>query len=415
LAAEGVRFTNAASAASTTLASHTSLMTGTWPHTHGVARNGFQVPDENRMLAEVLGEHGFVRAAFIGAAPLDPAVKFNQGFDFYGARYTLERAGQDYPQPLERRAKEVTDAALGWLDREEPEGRLFLFVHYFDCHSPYDAPGGFKGRFRETAPVLADPDAELTRVRRGLREQADPEIAAAAAGLEADYCAEIAYVDRHVGRLVDGLAERGILERALVIVTADHGENLSEHEKAFTHGYTVRDAEIRVPLIVRLPDEPEPGRVLDRLVSGIDVMPTTLELLGLPVPDTVEGVSFASALAGDDRGRGAVFAEATKPTGREFKDDPTWANRARYQCVRTTRWKYARRDPDAREHLWDLAADPRERTDLLAGDFQDTELLSRLRGELDSWRASAGQRRAAALDSADHSEALRALGYVEGE
>ncbi len=78
------------------------------------------------MLAEVLAEHGFRTAAFIGAAPLDPAVQFDQGFDFYGARYTLERTGQDYPQPLERRAKEVTEAVLAWLDRERPEERLTL-------------------------------------------------------------------------------------------------------------------------------------------------------------------------------------------------------------------------------------------------------------------------------------------------
>ena len=145
LAAEGVRFTNAASAASTTLTSHTSLMTGTWPHTHGVARNGCEVPDENVMLAEVLRGHGFRTAAFVGAAPLDAVVRFDQGFEIYDSRYSVEASIEP-----ERRAEEVTDAVLGWLDRERPKKRLFLFAHYYDCHAPYAPPAPFTGLFLPT-------------------------------------------------------------------------------------------------------------------------------------------------------------------------------------------------------------------------------------------------------------------------
>jgi arylsulfatase A-like enzyme len=227
LAARGIVFERHLSAATTTLASHVSLMTGTHPATHGVPRNGFEVGADNRMLAEVLAEAGFYTAAFIGAAPLMEAVRFDQGFRHFDFRYS--RAADGSPSGHQRRADEVTDAVLEWLDGTfgaRVEAPLFLFAHYFDVHAPYDAPEPWRGRFapdRDAVAEAAAPDAWL-RARARLRlegmdggpldarfdagfleaiERARPEAAAFARALDGEYTAEVAFADHHVGRLLE--------------------------------------------------------------------------------------------------------------------------------------------------------------------------------------------------------------------
>jgi hypothetical protein len=146
LAAEGVRFADCTAAAPTTLASHTSLMTGNYPRTHGVPRNGFVLDGANHTLAEALGGLGFWCAAFLGSFALDRRFSFDQGFDHYDQEFDIEvgAGGGDQDQ---RSAARVTDAVLAHVDVVrarsgfERDGRLFLFAHYFDPHAPYMPPG----------------------------------------------------------------------------------------------------------------------------------------------------------------------------------------------------------------------------------------------------------------------------------
>lgn len=441
LAARGIVFERHLSAATTTLASHTSLMTGTHPATHGVPRNGFEVGAENEMLAELLAQAGFYTAAFIGAAPLMDAVRFDQGFRHFDFRYS--RAADGSPSGHQRRADEVTDAVLAWLDgtfASEVDVPLFLFAHYFDVHAPYDAPQPWRGRFAPDAALVAQasaPDAWLqARARLRLEgmdggpldarfdpgflsaiEQAHPEAVALARALDGEYTAEVAFTDHHVGRLLEGLAARGVLGEALVIVTSDHGETFHEHSACFSHGETVYDTEVRTPLIVALPGDRHAGLRVSGEASGVDVAPSVLEALGLPVPARVEGRSLLPALEGAAPTGRVVFSEATKPGDRpEFEAVPPWINRGKFQAASDGRYKLVVRVTDGQRRLYEPALDPLEQRDLLLEDDPQAraaaEALERaLQLRLDAARPLSSR----PVTQRDQLEALRALGYVGGD
>jgi len=431
LASEGILFTQHVSTASTTLASHTSMLSGTYPHTHGVARNGYFVPDSNVMLAEILRDAGFETAGFIGAAPLDRTVNFDQGFEHYDHRYTT--VFDPSPSGYQRRAAEVTDAVVDWLAQTDAGKRrpVFLFVHYFDVHAPYEAPEPWGGMYREGDPeldgVLEQLDDPLRTMREALRLPGpDPERRFAerieahlpgavrvARALAAEYGAEISYTDHHLGRLFSALDQAGLWNEALVVVTSDHGETLFEHSNVFDHGESVYETEIRTPLIVRLPGGSHGGRRSHRLVSAIDVVPTILDALGLAAQPTIEGQSFVDEITGSMPPREPVFAEATKPWRiARFSDDPLWPNRGKFQCVRNERYKYMFRLPDSQFRLYDLQQDPLEQNDLVGTAQAPDALVRDLDSHLRRWRDAADPAPSEPVSVKEQLDALRTLGYL---
>ncbi|MFT6831180.1 MAG: arylsulfatase A-like enzyme [Planctomycetota bacterium] len=439
MSGEGVRFSQVMSAAPTTLASHTSLFTGKYPHSHGVPRNGYEVPEVNEMLAEVLGTYGFTTAGFVGAAPLDTDVMFHQGFDTYNADFTLT---EDVREGIyQRSAPEVNDAVLGWLDGRELKShdRLFLFLHYFDVHAPYTVPTPFGGMYASSGePADASTDAlkvvrkDLMNEARGLapggrrnppeegfarrlRDDGGPALVEADAMI-AEYAAGVTWTDHHLGNLFEGLRERGLFDETLIILTADHGETLYDHANLFNHGNSVYASETHVPLLVRFPGGEFAGERIEEPVSNIDVMPTLLDLLGLPAPDGIEGVSLARLLAGEALERGPIFSEATKPYGKpKFNADPLWKNQGKYQAVRSGPYKYLFRLPDNKFRLFDMGADPDEERNLLRPGAEApanlTAIEERLDGLLREWRASAAPLAAEQSTSDAQRRALEALGY----
>jgi len=405
-AAEAVLFEQHFAAAPTTLASHTSLMTGNHPHTHGVPSNGTRVHVDNLMLAEALGGAGYRSAAFLGASPLSSRTGFQQGFEVYDEVTGLLDDGS------ERRTRpggQVNEAFFAWLDgRGDDAAPLFVFLHYFDVHSPYIPPPSAR-----TAEVWRQiPDAgsfEHIRATRRLLSEGDPDEARRHSdALEVLYEEGIRYVDYVMKHLFAGLRERGLLDPSIVILTADHGEAFDAHDEYWNHGYTVYDASIHVPLIVRMPGGKGGGRREARLLSNIDVFPTLLELLGQPAR-SVEGQSFAPLLRGEPMpSRTPVFAEATKPwtpMGEPWRNDP------RQRGIRTEHHKYIHDPTGDEQELYDLSADPAEQDNRSgAADLRDVQ--SELTHQLRRWRESARPLPTIDVESA-HIEALRALGYVE--
>ena len=142
LASEAIVLDDFMTVVLTTLASHTSLFTGKYPHSHGTPRNGFLVNEENVMLTELLRDRGFHTAGFIGAYPLVRQFGFAQGFDHYGDSFDL-RTGADGVLRVERSAADVTDAVIAYLDQRDDPDNLFLFAHYFDPHYPYAPPAPY--------------------------------------------------------------------------------------------------------------------------------------------------------------------------------------------------------------------------------------------------------------------------------
>ncbi|MEO2164067.1 MAG: sulfatase [bacterium] len=412
LSERGVSFSSVTSAAPTTLASHTSLMTGSWPHTHGVARNGFVVHEDNQMLAELFRAEGFHTAGILGSFALESRFRFDQGFDHYDESLDVlvSPAGADQNQ---RRGDRVTSAALRHVDKVlDDVDRLFLFVHYFDTHAPYAPPEPYAKPF--LAPG-ASPTSNMRHVDEAVRAQQQAatgqsfgHAGAINAGLRgplrelvgnvsgrpgpADahlanlYAGEMSFMDKALGDLLDGLRERGILNETLVVVTADHGETFWEHADLWNHGLAVYQTTVHVPLLFCFPDGRQAGLRVATPVSTIDVVPTLCELLGLELPLRSEGVSLVSALEGAELKRGPVFSEATQPWVAE--QPGLWANAGKARCVRRGRWKYMVSPYNQVEELFDLEVDPGERVNLLVGTPSAQVLATRnsLRVELMAWQ-----------------------------
>ncbi len=417
LAGAGVRFADVTAAAATTLASHTSLMTGSWPHTHGVVRNGFPVHLDNRTLAEVLRAAGFHTVGAVGSFALDKAYGFDQGFDHFDQEFDLlMRPGGDLDQN-QRTASGVTGALLQHLDEMQGEAeRLFLFAHYFDAHAPYSPPAPWNASYTLDGRPATSGSSDVERavsdhqlgmvgtkfghaasINEGFRGPLqeligrDPGPASPLdRRLMALYAGEISYVDSAIGELLQGLQDRGILDETLIIVTADHGETFVEHHDLWNHGLWTYQTTVHVPLLLRFPDDRYTGRVVETPVSNIDVLPTLCELLQLPLPERCEGVSLVPLMKGVPMDRGPVFSEATQPWVVE--GGGVWGNLRKPQCVRRGPWKYVQVPYAGVEQLFHLGNDPGERQNLLAGKAPSAEVRNvqaELRRSLDEWRAEA--------------------------
>jgi arylsulfatase A-like enzyme len=391
LAAESLVFERYVVPMATTLPSHVSLFTMTEPDEHGIVANlgyRFAASAELVPFAGYAASLGMQTAAFVSAAPL----KRSSGIDAGFARF-------DEPAGEERRADETTDAALAWLAARPAEAPIFLWVHYFDPHSPYRPPPGFVER-------VAAPE----RVREELAARGVPELlpgppgsAVSAAESATRYDAEIAFMDEQLGRLLGALRAGPRWGRSVVVVAGDHGESLGQHG-VLAHG-RVWHEQLRAPLLLRVPGE-APRRV-GALLSAADVLPTLLALVPLPGAEAfLAAGSGRNALLGDPGERGVLSRSTEK-----------WKLRSGEPVLRaltTPRWKYIRSD-DGSEALYDLEADPHELQDVAARHRDVTDsLAARLARELAALRKRQG---AAAGEPVDPTrlEELRALGYLDEE
>jgi arylsulfatase A-like enzyme len=261
LAREGVAFTEARSPVAITLPAHASLLTGLPPHRHGARDNGeFPLPDGPPALAERLAERGYATAAFVSAAVLARAFGLARGFAHYD-----DGLDPDAPQRTvaARSADRTVDAALAWLAGVPAGQPIFVWLHVYSPHRPWQAPEPFARRF-------------------------DP------------YTAEIAFADAETGRLLDGLADASRLERALVVVTSDHGEGLGEHGEG-THSFFAYDSTLRIPLVFWAGERSGAAFARGARIGGpaslLDVADTLLDLLGAPGLGG-DGRSLAASLAG---------------------------------------------------------------------------------------------------------------------
>jgi arylsulfatase A-like enzyme/Tfp pilus assembly protein PilF len=359
LAARGVRFATAVAHVPLTTPSHASILTGLTPLRHGVRDNGQALPAQVATLAETFRGAGYRTAAFVSGFPLDRRFGLDRGFETYDDRLPH---GSDARRSayVERPAGGTTKAALAWLEgRQEP---WFLWVHYFDPHSPYEPP---------------------------------PEFAAGAS--KEPYDGEIAYVDAQIASLLRRLDENALRRRTLVLVTADHGESLGEHGEA-THGVFVYDSTLRVPFILAGREIPA-GRVASTVARLVDVAPTLLDVAGVPHGAPMDGRSLWPAALGKELPDAPAYAESLYALLRLG-----WAP---LHAWRTARHKLIEAP---RPELYALDADAGERVDTLAENAPIAESLRRdLRAAM-----SVAVPETARDATTDARERLRALGYVGG-
>jgi len=352
LARQGVLFQQAYTPVPVTFPSHVSILTGTYPPFHGVRNNGnFILSNKAVTLAEILADHGYRTAAFIGAYVLDSYYGLDQGFQRYNDDFS---EGADNSNQLfqERNAEQVTQAALKWLGKHG-KSRFFIWLHYFDPHAPYAPPSPFLEEYRQNP-----------------------------------YDGEIAYTDHWLGVLFRKLEEWQIDGNTLIILCADHGESLGEHGEG-THGIFIYDSTLRVPLIMKgkalLSPEtvsspktvtsletaaslkkitsPKTGTSLktatspetvpetvSKLVRTLDIVPTVLEVLGINYQGPMEGKSLLNLINGqpDDEER-VLYCESYLPYYNHG-----WSPLV---GLRTSDWKYIRAP---KSELYDLTKDPIE-------------------------------------------------------
>ena len=355
LAKEGVLFEQATSTVPLTLPSHASILTGLLPPHHGVRDNGgVPLPDSRTTLAERFQKAGYATGGFVGSWVLERRFGVAQGFERYSDRFGADE--------LQKRGDAVMEDALAWIDEVRAQ-RFFAWVHLFDPHLPYDPPEPFRSRFGTDR-----------------------------------YQGEVAFTDELVGRIVSRLRERGLLERTLVVVTADHGESLGEHGEA-NHGFFVYDATVAVPLIVRTPWGLRGKRRTQ--VSLVDVFPTVLDLAGLPAEPGIDGQSLVPALLDPGRDLGHVaYSESLYP-----RFHYGWHE---LRALRDGAWKLV----DApRVELYDLARDPGEKENLArakARTAEEMRVALRRKVPADDPAAAAAR---PALDP-ETQQRLAALGYV---
>ncbi|MGD9902860.1 MAG: sulfatase-like hydrolase/transferase [Vicinamibacterales bacterium] len=365
LAADGVVFERAVTSAPLTLPAHTSIMTGLYPPRHGVRDNGgFFVSQDTVTLAETLKGQGYRTGAFVGAYVLDSRWGLDQGFDTYVDDFDLSAYESPTLATVERPGNEVVDRATAWLETALPAAPFFAWVHFYDPHSPYRAPEPYGSVY----------------VRQ-------------------PYLGEIAFVDAQIGRLVSYLAERGLAERTLVVVVGDHGESLGEHGEG-THGFFLYESTTRVPLIVRVPGSGLAPRRVPTVVRTVDIVPTLLDVLGLPPADRIDGRSLAPLMRGEATDLGLqAYAEAFYPR-LHFG----WSE---LLSLHAGGVKYI---AAPRPEVYDLAADPAESRNLFDQRRDEAEQAIVSLRALERV-AAAGAPQPAAVD-AETRRRLTALGYV---
>jgi len=366
LAARGVRFTSAVAHAPLTGPSHASILTGQTPLGHGFRNNsGYVMAPQLRVMAEDFRQAGYRTAAFVSGFPLDRRFGFDRGFETYDDRLPKGNDRRRTPY-VERFADATTDAVLRWLEPSAASSAntpWFLWVHYYDPHAPYEAPGSIGERFSN-----------------------------------APYDGEIAFVDSQLARLLNTLERRNETSRTVVLVTADHGESLGEHGEG-THGIFVYDATLRVPWVMSGPQVPA-GRVSQTVARSIDVLPTLLDYAGLPARTDIDGRSVRPAAEGQEMSDAPVYAESLYP-----ELELGWAP---LHAWRTSEFKFIKAP---RPELYVLKTDPSEATNRIG---EHATRASDFGAKLDvALRRPVPATTAATVDP-EAAERLRALGYASG-
>ena len=402
LAADGVVFTNAYSTSSWTPPAMGSLLTGLYPTSHGVTTGNIQhldrivqppLPNALTTLAEIFQKAGYTTIGVPANRHLMASLGFGQGFDFYFGQASFR------PAPgVNREVKRQLEKAFGPLWRIRwKQGKVFLWIHYFDPHDPYRPNRSWLARY---APAYrTDPAAfPANMVMRDLHERFPHPDAAAAARIRPLYEGEVAFWDRQFGILA---RELGLdAHNVLLAFTADHGEEIAEHGN-LGHSQSLHEELVRIPLLVHWPAGLPRGKRITAPVSLVDVYPTLVRLAGLKVPAAVQGRSLAADMRGQQ-------VDPERPVYMELLPP-----KPHLLAMRTGSWKLIRSlDPDHAVSLYDLSSDPEEHNDVAA---THGALVRSLQRRLADWYKSlspAPKQAAVPLTDKKLEKQLRSLGYI---
>jgi arylsulfatase A-like enzyme len=243
-------------------------------------------------MAEILGEHGFKTSAFTDGMLVQGKFGFDRGFGEY-----RDEASMNHEENGFRRNGTKLHR---WIQRHSDED-FFLFFHTYDIHGPYVAPEPFRSRYDAEPPGRELPSASLLHCSL-LAKHAGLNLEQYASIQETvnAYDGGIAYVDHEMGKLFDLLKREGLWEEALIVITSDHGELFMENGLTIGHGLGLYNEEMLVPLLIKLPGSRHGGTRVDHIVESVDILPTVLAALNVPVPGDLHGQNL---IAGVEEGR----------------------------------------------------------------------------------------------------------------
>ena len=360
LAAQSIVFSRAYSQVPLTNPSHATILTGTYPQFHHV--NDFAIPLTKDLpdLPQILHEHGYATAAFVGAAVLDPrgtAPGFDRGFDTYDADTQSFRPGSM-----------VIEHAMAWL-KQHHHGPFFIWVHLYDAHAPYISPEPFKSRYPK-----------------------EP------------YDASIAYADSVVGDMLKQVRAMTLYDNTVIALMSDHGEAFGEHGER-EHGYFLYDETIHVPLLIKLPAQHFGGKQIEKRAGLVDVAPTILQAVDIPVPPAMQGHPLLP------------LVQETGGAGESLIDRPVYSETdypylaygwSPLRSLRSNKYLFVEAP---RQELYDQSSDPAAEHNLSASSPAVTDTLKSTLDAFRSKTANSGEIPKAIVD-AQQVKKLNALGYV---
>lgn len=315
LAAGGLVFDRAMAPMGITWPSHTTMLTGLYPRYHGVRSNKHRLDDDQMTVTQRLQDAGYDTASFVSFKGMHYLLGLGRGFE------VVSDPGRT-PGKAIRDGRETTDMALNWLDERYEQGReqpLFLWLHLFEPHGPYELTDYARQKF--AASDYQGPFANGTAMDF-LNRQLRPETESDLTAMRTLYDGEVALADRYVGEVLDRLSEQGVLDNSVVIFTADHGQGLGENGR-MGHGPVLWTQILHVPLIVRDFRTDHPGRV-DQVVGLVDIAPTISAISKTPSLAASQGRDLSQLLYGGTGPSQDYFAEVTlseEPLGDWYSPD----------------------------------------------------------------------------------------------
>lgn len=368
LAAQSVVFEQAVSQVPTTLPSHSTMFTGLYPQDHGVRYNlVYKLDDTAETLAEILHRQGFKTAGFPAAGVLERRYGLSQGFEHWDQ---MDLGDEDVQKVRRlaggtRRAGDGIDAAIKWLKGQGGE-RIFLWLHFYDPHTPYQAPFPYSSEYPNNP-----------------------------------YDGEIAYTDAQFGKLLDTLQADPAWNETLLVIAGDHGEGLHQHRESW-HSYLVYESTQRVPFIVRAPGFA--ARRVAQPVELADLTPTVLDLVAAEPLQNIRGVSLRPAMQGQ-----------TLPDRFLYFETHAGALNYGWQELHGVRFRNWKLIDSSQPELFDLDADPGEENNLAEA---NPERVNRFRTELlgvaEPIREEPTASKTDQQLTPEQEAAFLALGYVAG-
>ena len=422
LAKEGACFTSSYTSLPRTDPSLMSILSGTYPHNHGLRLvHGNKINKSFGYLPEILKAHNYKTCFMSGCGVYN--ADLSGGFDYFDQiswkiKYKIRRNTLKLFNPANflGPAEQYTDFAINWIKKIKGN-KFFLCYHIEDLHWPYDIPQPFEHMFDPNYKGSHDFNT-LKHGKFSRGELIFGHVKLPEEELQhaiAHYDGGIKYIDAQIGRLVDCLNEERIYEDTLIIITSDHGENFGEHNFYFQHGSSLYEPSLKTPLIFRYPKSIPKGKIISQRVQNIDIMPTVLEMLGIPILDKIDGVSLLPLIKEKTKkSMSFIFAESIEEhfKGNERVFFP--GIRGKWRAMIEGDWKiiYIPHPKNDIFELYNLKDDPEEKNNLIG---KEKEIASHMKNKiLEFLKLQDNEGDANTPDLAEKSKKLlRKLGYLD--